>query len=51
MMFYVHDFRLITLREQHSDADDVLIPFEECALVYAKWRNDVSAAGGEVKAG
>ena len=31
--------------------DDVLIPYQECALVRAKWRNDERAALGEVKAG
>lgn len=30
---------------------DVLIQYEECALVHAKWRNDERAALGEVKAG
>jgi hypothetical protein len=31
--------------------DDVLIPYQECALVRAKWRNDERAALDEVKAG
>lgn len=31
--------------------DDVLIPYEECALVHTKWRNDERAALGDVKAG